>query len=314
MENMEINEQRHTEKTSPSLIVLFALLYFLIAKVGLTLPVLGGNVSLVWPASGLGMAFTFVLGRRAAVGIFLGAGLATATTAVPLTVVFGAALANTAVALTGASLLRWFGVHSLLHTLTETSLFIIVAVLFAPIVSATIGVTALHMADIRASEGALWVGFRWWLGDAFGVLLVAPAILTALDVTILGLSQKRRSEFLLVTLLQCCVLALAFSTALKESLYLPLLGYFVFPFLIWSSLRYTIREATFLSFLMAVIAVVGTARGDGPFAPLGAINIVALSLYSITLATMTLFLATLRHQCADYWRSVRGAGRGATLM
>lgn len=295
--------ENNNGRTTSGTVLLLALLYFLLAKVGLSLPVLGGNISLVWPAAGLGTAMTFLLGPSAALGIWLGATVATATTHVPLVSSVMAGVANAAAALLFASFLHWFGFKSLLRTVGDTAIFLVIGVLFAPLASSVIGVTGFYLAEIRALEGAFWVLFRWWLGDAFGILLVAPVILTTLDESIPPLSARRRNEFVLTALIQSSLLALGFSTSLQESSHIPLMGYLVFPFLIWCSLRYTLREATVVSFLAAVIAVVGTAKGYGPFAPLGEVHIVALALYSMALATMALFLATLRRQMLELFQA-----------
>src|SRR5438046_6522597 len=58
-------------------ILIVAAVYFLAAKLGLSLAFLNASVSPVWPPTGVAIAVVFWLGYRAAPGVFLGALLAT---------------------------------------------------------------------------------------------------------------------------------------------------------------------------------------------------------------------------------------------
>lgn len=60
--------------------VLFAL-YFLTAKLGLSLDAVSGFATLVWPPAGIALAFILLFGYRLWPGIFAGAFLVNLTTA-----------------------------------------------------------------------------------------------------------------------------------------------------------------------------------------------------------------------------------------
>ena len=57
-----------------------AVVYFVAAKLGLTLATVGGTVTLVWPPSGVAVAAMLLCGRRVWPGVAIGAFLANATT------------------------------------------------------------------------------------------------------------------------------------------------------------------------------------------------------------------------------------------
>lgn len=85
----------------PGLILLLALMYFVATRVGLTLAVVGGAVSLVWPPSGIALVAMLVFGRGLAPGIALGSLLANVSVGVPIPVALGIAVGATLAALMG---------------------------------------------------------------------------------------------------------------------------------------------------------------------------------------------------------------------
>ena len=70
-------------------------LYFVSAKLGLSLAYTTEQVTLVWPATGIALAALLLLGRKMWPGIFIGAFFANAFTNEPLLAAGGIAIGNT---------------------------------------------------------------------------------------------------------------------------------------------------------------------------------------------------------------------------
>src|SRR5438445_13814360 len=81
------------------LIILLAALYFMAARLGLSLASVHTNVSPVWPPTGIAIAAVLLLGYRIWPGILLGAFLANFLTPVPVASAMGIAVGNTMEAL-----------------------------------------------------------------------------------------------------------------------------------------------------------------------------------------------------------------------
>src|SRR5438067_231024 len=80
-------------------------LYYALAAVGLSDGALVGNVTPVWPPTGVALAALVLFGERLWPGVFLGALLVNGLSAVPLGTALGMATGNTLEAVVGAYLL-----------------------------------------------------------------------------------------------------------------------------------------------------------------------------------------------------------------
>jgi integral membrane sensor domain MASE1 len=87
-------------------IVALAVVYCVVAEAGLSVAALTGNVTPVWPPTGVALAALVLFGRRLWPGVALGALLVNGLSDVPMDAACGMAVGNTLEALTGASLLH----------------------------------------------------------------------------------------------------------------------------------------------------------------------------------------------------------------
>lgn len=83
-----------------------ALLYFVAGMAGLAVPFTSGNVSPVWPASGVALACLLLFGWRCWPAVAVAEFLVNFFSPIPSVAAVGLALGNTGAALTGAFLLR----------------------------------------------------------------------------------------------------------------------------------------------------------------------------------------------------------------
>jgi len=152
-----------------------ALAYFFAAELGLKLASLLDAASPVWPASGLAVAMIHMFGRRAWPAIALGAFAVHALLAGPW-IALPIAVGNTLEGVVGGYILT-----SLFKRESETFLLArsagyASAALLATTIGATFGVATLTFAGSLASDLAGGVWLTWWIGDAIGIMIVAPAI------------------------------------------------------------------------------------------------------------------------------------------
>ena len=161
-----------------------AMVYIGTAQPGFLIAIAPGNVTVVWPPSGIALAATLLLGYRAGAGVWLGSFLVNllffishhvvATTAV--TTAGGIATGSMLQAFLAAFLYRrMIGAH-IPPGLAAISKFMTIAA-SSCLVAATVGVSSQAFSGATAwtSYSDTWV--TWWLGDLVGILTVAPVLL-----------------------------------------------------------------------------------------------------------------------------------------
>ena len=238
--------------------------YILTGEIGLAVPFTSGNVSPVWPPAGVALASVLVFGYRIWPAVALGAFMVNFFSSIPHLAAAGIALGNTLGPLCGAFLLRQ--VLRFQPSLTRLRDVLGVSTLGAfcgTAVSATVGSVVLLRTGVNAWSGFASSWLMWWLGDAMGVLIVTPVLLTFGGL--MCIREHRRWIEL------ACLLVGAFGGALV--IFNPRLGlmradvfaFGVFPFVLWGAIRFEAAGAAITSSLISAVAVWGTAHGLGPF-------------------------------------------------
>jgi PAS domain S-box-containing protein len=168
---------------------------------------------------------------------------------------------NALAAMFGAWLLnRIFRRQIRLETLQEVLAFVVLGAGVAPILSATIGSATLAWFGVKSQSFAYaWPLF--WIGDATGILIVAPLALVVLQNWRDGtrLSAARWIEASAIGLIFLGVAALSLSG------YLPF-AYIIMPPLLWAAARFEFRGAVVALALLALITGIFTITGAGQFA------------------------------------------------
>src|SRR5687768_13010122 len=129
-----------------ALLVLLAAIYFLSARLGLSLGI-AEQVTAVWPPSGIALAALFLLGPSYWPGVWLGALAANAWSG-PFGTAVGVATGNTLEGLAGAWTLSFLGLTPALGRVRDV-LTIVLAATFTTAVAATIGVASLCLGDVH---------------------------------------------------------------------------------------------------------------------------------------------------------------------
>lgn len=268
-------------------------LYFAAGKLGLSVPFTSGNVSPIWPASGVALSVVLLFGYRIWPGIFLGAFLVNFLTPLPAITAFGMALGNTSSALLGCYLLKRFGVKRPSLSCLRDVLSLVLAAGLSPVIAATFGTMSLSLSHIAAWAGIGAAWRIWWLGDAMGVLIVAPLFLLGRDFSAFSKRAWRVESLVLCAglLFVCFVL---FGGTIGPVVKDDVLAFVVFPFLIWAAIRFHMPGAAVASFIIAAISIWGTALGHGPFTKYDPLhNASLLQLFNAVISVTGLLLAAV---------------------
>ena len=283
--------------------------YFVAGKLGLKLAFVHPSATAVWPPTGITLAAFLIFGYDVWPAILLSAFLVNFTTAGSLVTSVGIGVGNTLEGLVGTYLVNRFadGRHACEHTRNIFRL-VALAALLSTTVSATIGVTTLCATGFASwlEYASIWV--TWWLGDAVGALVVAPAILlwTGGPSGIAGpLAQWRVRQWLEAAALLGAVVLVGLTVFgglwPTRSTDYPL-EFLCIPLFIWPAFRFGRREAATAMLVMAGIAIWGTLRGFGPFArstPNESLVLLQAFMGVSTLMTLTLAAVVAERKQAE---------------
>jgi diguanylate cyclase (GGDEF)-like protein len=261
-----VNPTSHQDKPRLVAMGLLAGVYFVAGKLGLTLAFVHPSATAVWPPAGIALAALLLLGRGVWPGILLGAFLVNLTTAGSVATSVGIAVGNTLEAVLGAYLVNRFaeGRHAFDRT-QNTFKFAALAGMVSTTVAASFGVTSLSLGGFApwANYGSIWA--TWWLGDAAGIVIVAPLLILWNSAP---RSRWNRAQFLEALILLACLVAtglIVFDGLLHPATSNYPLEYLCVPFLIWAAYRFGQREGAAATLVLAVTAVWGTLHRLGPF-------------------------------------------------
>ena len=269
------------------LLALVAITYWIAGVLSLKLALVHGQVTPIWPPTGIALVAILVFGRRVWPAVFVGA-LAVNLPIGPSPL--GAALiatGNTLAPLVAAELLRFVGFRLELDRLRDAAAIIGLGALLGMTISATVGTSVLVLFGAVPSS-AFWPTWAvWWAGDAMGVLLVAPFLLSLLSRAP-GAALTLPSGAVLAALLLGTGLVTfgLFQSQLR-------LEYLAFPLIMIAAWRYRLRGAAPAALVASGIAIWAAVHGTGPFATetLGQ-RMITLQVFNVCVALTSFVLAT----------------------
>ena len=288
----------NTPKRFVSRLVMLSLLtivYFIAGKFGLSLAFVNPSATAIWPPTGIALAACLILGDYAGIGVLIGAFLVNFTTSGSITASIAVAFGNTLEGLIGAHLVSSFanGTQAF-NRAQDVFKFALLASLLSTTVSATVGVTSLVWSGL-ASTGDYWmVWLTWWLGDAGGSLIVAPALILWATNPKLRWHIGRAMEIILLLALSLLVSVAVFGEQSSFAVRNYPLEFTLVPIIIWVAYRFGQRETAAVTLVFSAIATWGTFRGFGPFAQTQPNeSLLLLQSFMITIAITGLGLAAL---------------------
>jgi len=271
--------------------------YLAAGKLGLSLALVHASASAVWPPTGIALAAFLLLGRSVWPAILAGAFLVNATTEGNLATSLGIAIGNTLEGMAGAELVwRFAGGTAAFDRPRDVFKFVVLAGLVATTISPAIGVTSLCLGGFArwSDYGSLWL--TWWLGDAGGAVVVAPALLLWANRPWPGWTRAQKLEAAALLATIAAVGAIAFGGSLSPAAGDRSLSFLCLPPTIWAAFRFGRRETATAVVILSGIAVWGTVRGTGPFPEQENLSLVLLQLFMGVIAVTSLSLAAVVSQ------------------
>jgi signal transduction histidine kinase len=177
-----------------------------------------------------------------------------------------------------------------LNSLRQFAVFIGIAVIVAPTLSAAVG-----SATRMAAGYDFWTScYHWFLGDAIAALVITP---TLLYWCLKGGREIDAHVTELVALIAGFGGSLYFTFLLPHSDYSPMVLYSAVPFLIWAATRAGPIGVSTLNSLLALVSIVALVEGKGPFsANYSQHSVLSVQLFLAVTSVPMLFVAILIQQ------------------
>lgn len=272
--------------------------YFATVELGFVFSTTSAGVSPVWPAAGVALAFTFIYGYWVLGIIFATAFAIYVTSGMPVMLAVLMGLGNVLEPFLGVILVRWTtrAVWPLGNPKDLVKFLVSGAVL------STIPCALLGVASVCAAGRMAWADYAtavrvWWLGDMFGVLVVAPFILSWTTRSNLPSRVRGIEILILMVLLVICSETFVggwFSKIVPQDFHKES---FLIPVLLWAAFRFSERGMTASIVILAAISTWETAHGTGIFILSNPVHSIHnLQLFIASTATTMLMVNAVRHQ------------------
>ncbi|MFC5800383.1 MASE1 domain-containing protein [Streptomyces formicae] len=269
-------------------ILAVAAVYYGSAELGLLLQLVRGQVTPLWPPTGVALAALLVLGLRIWPGIALGALLVNLPIGPSPLAVLAITAGNTLAPVCAYLMLRRAGFRTELDRLRDGLALVFLGALAGMLISSTVGTGVLVLAG-AVEGGDFWPTWSvWWTGDAMGVLVVTPLLLVLRRIRWpRGVGAGRWAEAVALLLSTLFVMVLA-TTGSATLLFLA------FPVLIWAALRFRLAGAAPCALAVSTLAILAAAHGRGPFAGQDLFsNMVTLQAFNGSAALTALLLSAV---------------------
>jgi diguanylate cyclase (GGDEF)-like protein/PAS domain S-box-containing protein len=273
-------------------VLLLAALYFLTARVSMQFSGLPANISFLWLPAGVALVALLLGGLRLAPGVLLGAFAAQYSVDGTPWMSAAFALGSTASAMTGAWLLeRKLAFARALDQPRHLLALIGIGAFLSPVLAASVGATATLWA--RSTQWQEWAELWavWWAGDALGILLLAPLILSWLTARTHSIPLRRSA----VALAALQILVGSYVFALHAG---PGAGAYVYLALaLVTAMHLPLTWVTVLSLLTFGTAAASTLLGSGPFLDVTPqLSLASLQTYGIVSSLATLLVNSLAQE------------------
>ena len=276
-------------------VALLAAAYFIAAKLSLLLAIPPGYATALWPPSGIALAALLMLGPRVWPGVFIGSALANLH-------IEGAVLASALIA-TGSSaqalaasalLRRHVGVPYRFSSVPQVVKFVLLCA-GAAVIAPTVALVPLAVAHDLPPRNLFWNWWTWWQGDASGMLVVAPLILSWVAPDTIAWSRRRILEGVAFWVLLLLATDFVFRGGFGD-VHPSSTTFVLVPLVVWAAFRFHQRGVTTATAAVCGIALWYTLIHDsGPFSsqPLHEALVLLLAFISTLVVTGLILSAVL---------------------
>jgi len=264
-----------------------AVAYWGVARLSLNVALVHGQVTPIWPPTGIALVAFLLLGRRMWPAIALAA-FAVNLPLGPSPVGAGLiACGNTLGPLVSTELLRRAGFSLDLDRMRDAVAIVVLGALVGMTISASIGTSVLILSGAVPTTRLASTWAVWWAGDAMGVLLVAPMLLCFVPRPGLRPLGWRRSVELTALLIAIGVITyFLFENQFR-------LEYLVLPLIAVAAWRFRLRGAAPAALIASLIAAWSAVNGVGPFASENLLEkMVTLQAFNVSLSLASFLLAS----------------------
>ena len=263
--------------------------YVVSGYAGLKLAFVGHLVTLFWPPSGLAFAAVWLWGPSLLPGVWLGAFATNLIVSDDWTLAAEVGVGSMgATVAANVALREWLSRHSDTGEFGRVLLFILVA-LGSTMISATIGTRAVAANGI-IDESARLTWLVWWLGDAMGVLIVAPPILLWRRLRTVQLGSNDISEIVLLTIVAVSILTIPIVA--EQPVWASELGKLSTLLIsLWAGIRFGLNGPVWMLLLITAGTIGATLLNVGPFQRgdfYENFTLVHLHLFTVSVAGMLL--------------------------
>jgi PAS domain S-box-containing protein len=245
-------------------VALLAGAYYAAARLALLLAIPPGYATAIWPPSGISLAMLLVLGGRVWPGVWIGSLLANLSVEGSIFVSAAIASASTLQALAAAALIRrTVGIPYRFTQVRQVVKFVALCAVAAT-AAPTLGLLPLALVHPMPAGELFWNWWTWWQGDATGMLLVAPLVLSWAARGTVAWSARRALEGMVFWVLLLAAAHVVFNSGYEGSPYST--TFILVPLIVWAAFRFGQRGV-----ITATAAVCGIAlwytlmRETGPF-------------------------------------------------
>jgi len=266
-----------------------------------------GYATAVWPPSGIALAALLVAGSRLWPAIWAGSFLANLTIDESLVAASVIATGSTLQALAIAALVRrYVGVPHRFESVEQVIKFVLLAALGSTIAAsiALVPLAALYQMPLRELAGNWWT---WWQGDACGILIFAPLVLSWSVRRDVRWNPRQCFEAAAFAVLLIAATHLVFTAGFART-------FLIVPFVVWAAFRFGQVGVTTTVAVICAMALWYTLHAErGPFstAPLQE-SLLLLLLFISTLVFTGLVLSAVLSQLERAMTLLETRVRGRT--
>ena len=274
-----------------SRLIIIALAYFITARMGLELAIIGSYITLIWLPTGIAVAALFRWGYRYGWAVWLGAFAVNLVMGSSVFIAFGISIGNTLAPLLAVALLRHWQFNYHISNWRDVPIFVACGT-FSMMVSATGGVAVLVMGGLLPLSAIDWAWLTWWLGDTVGVIVVGMALITFEHDKLTRLLHGTHRKELLSALLIVVAVGLAWITIPAYPIGHIFLAPLIVLVLVWIAMRLGAWTASVAALTLSACAAFALATGHGPFVDQDPhLRIAELWAYMITLSVVAMLVS-----------------------